>query len=480
MGDENGRAGGAFCEAFLPPFGRPLPPPMGADQGPAWVGGMGPGGAPFHLHFGFFLGAHSREPWGPIKAAPVDGNGHPGGAFFPPFWAFFGRPFPPPAGADQGPLRVTRMGARRAPFIPHFGRLLGAYSPHPWGPIKSAPGDEIERLGSAFFTEFWAAFGRPLPPTAEADQGPTRVGGMGTRGVPFPLHFGRCLGAHSHEPWGPIKAAPIDGNGHPGGAFPPPILGVFWPPIPATRRGQSRPLQVTGMGARGGGGVPCCLGAFWVAHSPQLQGPIKTPSRGRNGRPGGDFPLVFWAPHRRPTYPPFVSTYLSSLLATFPSPCPLASADSACCPVLNKISVNASGQIRYVRWFWHASIGIRAMSATLDTSPLYQLILAHGTPRPLLADPGGHLYLPGMVETLHRMVAEVVAKVQACEAEKVADLIKSRAAIQHQAKNQALEHELALKKVKDKQAAVEQEHKAAQDEVQQLGLWLHHTRTTLQ
>ena len=85
-----------------------------------------------------------------------------------------------------------------------------------------------------------------------------------------------------------------------------------------------------------------------------------------------------------------------------------------------------------------------------------------------------------MVETLQRMVAEATAKVQAREAAKVADLERPRAMAEHLVDRQAREHELALRKAKSKQAALEQERKAAQDEVHRLGSRLHQTRTTLQ
>ena len=78
------------------------------------------------------------------------------------------------------------------------------------------------------------------------------------------------------------------------------------------------------------------------------------------------------------------------------------------------------------------------------------------------------------------MVAKAATKVQAREAAKVADLEQSRAATQRLVDKQAREHELALKKAKDKQAALKQERKAAQDEVHRLGSRLHHTQTALQ
>ena len=98
----------------------------------------------------------------------------------------------------------------------------------------------------------------------------------------------------------------------------------------------------------------------------------------------------------------------------------------------------------------------------------------------LPADVAALLNSPGMVETLQRMVAEATAKVQAREAAKVADLERSREMAERLADRQAREHELALRKAKSKQAALEQERKAAQDEVHCLGSRLHQTRTTLQ
>ena len=102
------------------------------------------------------------------------------------------------------------------------------------------------------------------------------------------------------------------------------------------------------MGARGVP-FPCCLGAFWAPIPANPRGPIKAPLRWREWAPGGRLSLGVLGASLAPYLPPLVSTYLSSLLSTFPSPCPLSSADSARRPFLNKISVNASGQIRYVR-----------------------------------------------------------------------------------------------------------------------------------
>ena len=50
---------------------------------------------------------------------------------------------------------------------------------------------------------------------------------------------------------------------------------------------------------------------------------------------------------------------------------------------------------------------------------------------------------------------------------------------QRLADKQAIQHEQALKKAKSKQAALEQERKAAQDEVHRLGSRLHQTQTAL-
>ena len=52
----------------------------------------------------------------------------------------------------------------------------------------------------------------------------------------------------------------------------------------------------------------------------------------------------------------------------------------------------------------------------------------------LPADVATRLHLPGMVQTLQCMVAEAIAKVQAQEAAKVADLKEARTAAQCQAK----------------------------------------------
>ena len=84
-----------------------------------------------------------------------------------------------------------------------------------------------------------------------------------------------------------------------------------------------------------------------------------------------------------------------------------------------------------------------------------------------------------MVETLQRMVTEATAKAQTREAAKVAELERSREMAERMVDRQAREHELALKKAKSHQAALEQERKAAQDEVRHLGSRLHQTRTAL-
>ena len=85
-----------------------------------------------------------------------------------------------------------------------------------------------------------------------------------------------------------------------------------------------------------------------------------------------------------------------------------------------------------------------------------------------------------MVETLQRMVAEATAKARTREAAKVAELERSREMAERKVDRQAREHELALKKAKSRQATLEQERKAAQDEVRRLGSRLHQTRTALQ
>ena len=77
----------------------------------------------------------------------------------------------------------------------------------------------------------------------------------------------------------------------------------------------------------------------------------------------------------------------------------------------------------------------------------------------LPADVAALLNSPGMVETLQRMVATAAAKVQAYEAVKVTDLERSRAFAERLVDRQAREHELALKKAKSRQAALEQECK---------------------
>ena len=98
----------------------------------------------------------------------------------------------------------------------------------------------------------------------------------------------------------------------------------------------------------------------------------------------------------------------------------------------------------------------------------------------LPAEVAALLNSPGMVETLQRMVAEATAKAQTREAEKVAALERSREMAERKVDRQAREHDLALRKVKSRQATLEQERKAAQDEVRRLGTRLHHTRTALQ
>ena len=97
----------------------------------------------------------------------------------------------------------------------------------------------------------------------------------------------------------------------------------------------------------------------------------------------------------------------------------------------------------------------------------------------LPADVAALLNSPGMVETLQRMVAEATAKAQAKEATKLAELEQAREKAERLVDRQARQHELALKKAKGKQAALEEERKAAQDEVRRLGSRLHHTRTAL-
>ena len=101
-------------------------------------------------------------------------------------------------------------------------------------------------------------------------------------------------------------------------------------------------------------------------------------------------------------------------------------------------------------------------------------------PAALPADVAALLNSPGMVETLQRMVAEATAKAQTREAEKVAALERSRDLAERKVDRQAREHDLALKKAKSRQATLEQERKAAQDEVRRLGSRLHQTRTALQ
>ena len=101
-------------------------------------------------------------------------------------------------------------------------------------------------------------------------------------------------------------------------------------------------------------------------------------------------------------------------------------------------------------------------------------------PAALPADVAAMLNSPGMVETLQRMVAEATAKAQAKEATKLAELEQARERAERLVDRQAREHERALKKAKGQQAALEQERKAAQEEVRRLGTRLHHTRAALQ
>ena len=101
-------------------------------------------------------------------------------------------------------------------------------------------------------------------------------------------------------------------------------------------------------------------------------------------------------------------------------------------------------------------------------------------PAALPAEVAALLNSPGMVETLQRMVAEATAKAQTREMEKVAALERSRELAERKIDRQAREHDLALKKAKSRQATLEQERKAAQDEVRRLGSQLHQTRTALQ
>ena len=96
-------------------------------------------------------------------------------------------------------------------------------------------------------------------------------------------------------------------------------------------------------------------------------------------------------------------------------------------------------------------------------------------PAALPAEVAALLNSPGMVETLQRMVAEATAKAQTREAAKVV-----REMAERMVDRQAREHELALKKAKSRQAALEQERKATQDEVRRLGSQLHQTQTALQ
>ena len=78
------------------------------------------------------------------------------------------------------------------------------------------------------------------------------------------------------------------------------------------------------------------------------------------------------------------------------------------------------------------------------------------------------------------MVAEATAKAQAREATKLAELEQAWERAERLVDRQARQHELALKKAKGKQVELEQERKAAQEEVRRLGSRLHQTRTTLQ
>ena len=182
---------------------------------------MGAPEARFVRRFGRLLGAHSRHPPGPFKALAGDRNGRPGGAFRWAFWAPLGRPLPPPAGADQGPPRVTRSGARGPRFARRFGRLSGPHCRHSRGPIRAPCGWGEWASGGCLPLFVLVAFWAPIPATRGGRSRPRRVAGMGARWVPFPFRFGRFFGRPFPPPagadQGPLR---VVGMGAPGAPFP--------------------------------------------------------------------------------------------------------------------------------------------------------------------------------------------------------------------------------------------------------------------
>ena len=121
-----------------------------------------------------------------------------------------------------------------------------------------------------------------------------------------------------------------------------------------------------------------------------------------------------------------------------------------------------------------------AAQARQEGEPTGEASAPPENPAALPADVAAMLNSPGMVEPLQRMVAEATAKAQAREATKLAELEQARERAERLVDRQARQHELALKKAKGKQVELEQERKAAQEEVRRLGSRLHQTRTTLQ
>ena len=234
-----GARGARFARRFGRLLGAHSPHPRGPIKAPPRVTRMGARGPRFVRRFGRLLGAHSRHPRGPIKAPPGwrewaprrrvsygvlgahsrhppgpikalagDRNGGPGGAFRWAFWAPLGRPLPPPAGADQGPPRVTRSGARGPRFARRFGRLSGPHCRHSRGPIRAPCGWGEWASGGCLPLFVLVAFWAPIPANRGGRSRPRRVAGMGARWVPFPFRSGRPGGAFPLVFWSPRGAPP--------------------------------------------------------------------------------------------------------------------------------------------------------------------------------------------------------------------------------------------------------------------------------
>ena len=111
--------------AFWAPFGPPIPPPSGSDQGPLQVAGMGARGAPSPCRFGRLLGAHSRHLRGANKAPHWWWEWAPGGrlplAVLSAFWA----PNPATRSGRSRPPTGGRNGGPKGAFPLRFGSLAG-------------------------------------------------------------------------------------------------------------------------------------------------------------------------------------------------------------------------------------------------------------------------------------------------------------------------------------------------------------------